>query len=258
DALGRLNTGEEFFENFKMARRCGFDNINIDLMFGIPMQTPEGWASTLGAAFKLNPEHISFYSLQLEDGTPFYDRFKAGDLDVPPDADERVMYHYAYKALEEHGYEVYEISNAAKPGYESKHNLKYWDLSPYLGVGLGAYSFAFGSRFSNKWQLDEYIEDLNNEKLPIEDNRKNTLEDSIGDYMITALRRKEGVYFPEFARKFGLDFADVFYDQRHLIRDLIKAELLERDETRIKLTEKGIDHSNEILAEFLIEPDSLK
>jgi oxygen-independent coproporphyrinogen-3 oxidase len=141
ETLGRLHSAAEAEEKFRTARKYFFKNINVDLMFGIPGQTMESWKETLGKAIALGPDHISFYSLQLEEGTPIYDKVKAGALVPVSDETDRAMYRLAVKMLKEAGYHHYEISNAAKPGFESKHNLKYWSMDEYLGVGLGAASY---------------------------------------------------------------------------------------------------------------------
>jgi oxygen-independent coproporphyrinogen-3 oxidase len=167
--LGRIHNAEMVYNNFSLARECGFNNINLDLMFGLPGQSMETWEKTLNEAINLGAEHISFYSLQLEENTPFFKDFEAGSLELPSDELDREMYHRAIAILKEAGYHHYEISNAAKISantikncdlqniYYCKHNYKYWSMEEYLGVGLGASSFLGGARFKNTDDLAEYI-----------------------------------------------------------------------------------------------------
>ena len=143
-ALGRIHTAEEFRNTYFAARHAGFNNINIDLMIAVPLQTEEIWEKTLKEAIRLKPEHISFYSLQREEGTEFYRMYKEGRLTLADDDTDRRMYHTAVKMLKEAGYHHYEISNAAKPGFESRHNMKYWQFDEYIGLGLGAVQGVLG------------------------------------------------------------------------------------------------------------------
>lgn len=159
-AIGRIHDRQAVLETFREARCAGFDNINLDLMFSLPKQTDEIWEATLNEAVSLRPEHISFYSLQIEEGTEFYDMYKNGTLDIADDETDRARYHTAVRILKDAGYKHYEISNAALPGRESQHNLKYWSLDEYLGLGLAAHSFAGGRRFYNTSDLNEYVSAL--------------------------------------------------------------------------------------------------
>ena len=154
--LGRVHSAAEAMETYKLARRCGFENINLDLMFALPGQTEEMWRRTLETAAELSPEHISFYSLQLEENTPFFEMFCRGEIEQIPDDIDRGMYHRAIAFLKASGYGHYEISNAAKPGYECRHNLKYWSMEDYFGFGLGASGFVGGVRYSNLRDFGEY------------------------------------------------------------------------------------------------------
>ena len=165
--LGRIHDFKEFEEGYYLARQAGFSNINIDLMLGLPGQTFEDWQETLEKACSLKPEHISAYSLKLEEGTPFYNKYYKEDaLELPPEEIERDMYHYAVNFLGEKGFEHYEISNFAKEGLECKHNLVYWKRGPYIGLGLGAHSFFEGKRFFNTYDMKQYIADIKVGKLP--------------------------------------------------------------------------------------------
>ena len=155
--MGRIHTAEVFLNNYQEAKTAGFNNINLDFMFAVPGQTAEIWADTLARAIALKPEHISFYGLQIEDDTPFYTLFAEGKLTQIDDETDRKMYRDAVSALNENGYRRYEISNAAKPGFACLHNLKYWSLDEYLGLGLGAHSYLNGWRFSNVTDFSSYI-----------------------------------------------------------------------------------------------------
>ncbi len=251
DALGRIHTPQEFYANYEMAREAGFDNISFDLMFGIPHQTPEKWAASIGVALKLKPEHISFYSLELEKKTPLFWSVGKGDVELPDEVDDRIMYHYAIAAFKKAGYNHYEISNCALPGKESRHNLKYWSMMPYLGLGLGASSFLGGKRAKNIGDMRKYMDAVNNNILPLAEVTKNTQQDSISEFIFTGLRKTEGICLSEFKELFGEDFYFVYQDKIEVIRGFISDGLLSLHGGRLALTEKGLDISNRIMAEFM-------
>lgn len=255
--LGRVHGQEDAHEAFELARACGFENINIDLMFAVPGQNMDIWKRTLDEAVSMSPEHISFYSLQLEEGTEFFRMFEKGELPMLSDEADREMYHYALKRLKDAGYGHYEISNCAKPGRECRHNLKYWSLENYLGVGLGAHSYIDGHRFSNKTDLQEYISSLEKRSLKkenaqwIEWQHKNSQWDDISDYVITAMRRMKGISLREFEERFGRQFFDVYPEQKKLVEMWEQQGFISVSEDRIKFTVAGVDVSNSILAEFV-------
>lgn len=249
--LGRIHSGEDFVENFQMARSAGFKNINMDLMFAIPGQNMEAWQETLDRAIDLAPEHISFYSLQIEEETPFFQLFKKGQLNQATDEVDRKMYHLAIKRLKAAGYSHYEISNMAKVGYECRHNLKYWSFEEYLGLGLGAHSFMKGSRFSNTKNLEIYIEKLNTGESPEEWTHSNTQKDNVSEYIFTGLRKIKGLDLQEFNQIFGMTVQEVYREEWPNINQFICDKYLFMDENKLKLTENGIDISNTILAEFV-------
>lgn len=234
--LGRVHTAEDFLENFRLARECGFDNINIDLMFAIPGHTMEIWEDTLERAVGLSPEHISFYSLQIEEGTPFYEMFRRGEIDQIPDETDRLMYHRAIAVLKEAGYEHYEISNAAKPGRQCRHNLKYWSMEDYLGIGSGASSFVNGVRFA---------------EAPLMEFHENDFDDTAGEFVFTGLRKTRGIRFDEFRALTGRDFWDVFADRRGELARFFAAGQLVETADGLRLSEAGIDISNAIMAVFV-------
>lgn len=236
NALGRVHTVADFKRNFIMAREAGFDNINIDLMFAIPGHTMEVWEMTLDEAISLGPEHISFYSLQIEEGTPFYDMYRRGEFDQVPDDIDREMYHLAIKKLKEAGYQHYEISNAAKPGRECKHNLKYWSMEDYLGIGASASSYMGGVRFA---------------EAPLLEFHENSLEDDMSEFVFTGLRKTCGISFADFEKRYGKQFWDAFADRRNELESYFAAGQLTETEEGLALSEEGFDISNAIMAVFV-------
>lgn len=239
-ALGRIHTYEEFLETYRMAREAGFDNINIDLISAIPYQTVESWKETLEKVVALEPEHISAYSLIIEEGTPFYERYGEGEHDneLPSEEDERQMYHDTREILASYGYERYEISNYAKPGYECRHNLGYWERCEYLGIGVGAASLIGNQRWSqgNELECSPEVELL---------SRENEME----EFMFLGLRKIRGVSMECFEEMFGVSMDEVYGD---VIETMKSKELLEEIDGYVRLTEAGIDVSNYVMSEFLL------
>jgi oxygen-independent coproporphyrinogen-3 oxidase len=235
-----------------MAREVGFKNINLDLMFGIPDQTMAVWEKTLSQVIDLRPEHISAYSLQLEEGTPYYRQYKEEQLPVPSNTEERKMYHIFLEKIKETGYEHYEISNCALPGYKCLHNLKYWSFDAYCGVGLGAHSFhPTHDRISNPEDLNQYIAGITDGNLPIDMKRHHisTEREAMGEYVFTGLRKVSGINTTDFHQTFGQDFFEVYKDID--LDQYQKQGFLVLKDNRLALTENGIDHSNFIMAEFV-------
>lgn len=252
--MERAHSREDFLENFRLARKAGFDNINVDLMFGIPGQTMELWQDSLKQLIDLAPEHISFYSLQLEEGTKFAKQYRDGIIDLPPVELDRAMYHRGIEMLKAAGYEHYEISNCAKPGFLCKHNLKYWDFDEYYAVGLGAHSFRYESgRKCNVAEFDQYFNLIASDKLPenVELYEVETIEDYIAEYVFTALRKGTGLSFADFKNTFGIGFFEQYPNQYEILQDYEKRGLVETTDTHIRLTVLGMDCSNEIMAEFV-------
>ena len=253
--LGRIHNAEEALSSFQAARAAGFDNISLDLMFGFPGQTLLSWKETLRKAAELEPEHLSFYSLQIEEGTPLYRMFRNDEIEQLPDETDREMYHEAVRFLKDNDYRLYEISNAARRGRECRHNLKYWTMAPYFGIGAGAHSFLNGFRYASPEGIDAYsslVEDLTAEGVYFEKRGdalcRNTPEDSMSDHMFTGLRLREGVDLGEFARRYQVDPEEKYRDaiQRHLMDGTMVME-----QGRLKFTEKGIDLSSYILVDFI-------
>lgn len=236
--LGRIHTAEEFEKNFKQARAAGFDNINLDFMFSVPGHTMEIWEDTLRRAIRLGPEHISFYSLQLEEGTPFFEMFRRGEIEEVPDELDRDMYHRAIEFFKEAGYMHYEISNCAKPGFECRHNLKYWSMDEYIGIGPTASSYIEGARFTEG---------------PYPEFHVNTLEDDMSEFVFTGLRKAEGISLTEFSEKYGQKFWDVYARCQTELKPYFDRGLLiyDKEMNRLRLGEYGIDISNGIMSVFV-------
>ena len=252
--MGRAHSPEDFLRNYRSARDAGFENINVDLMFGIPGQTRKAWRSSLSQIIGLAPEHISFYSLQLEEGTEFARMYRQGEMDLPPEEEDRAMYHEGIGMLKEAGYIHYEISNCARAGCECRHNLKYWSFDEYLAAGLGAHSFRYKQgRARNLSQLEAYLKAAEEGRLPVDEDayERETEKDYMGEYVFTALRKMEGVSFSDFRATFGKDFFQVYSGSRKALMDYKARGLVELDETGFSLTARGIDISNEIMAEFV-------
>lgn len=248
--LGRLHDKNEAFQMIQTARKAGFDNISVDLMFGVPTQSMKTWVDTLRQAIFLGPQHISLYSLQLEKGTDLYRRvYEEGSLNVIPELLDREMYHEAINMLREAGYHHYEISNAARPGKESRHNTKYWTYGEYLGMGLGASSFFEGKRFKNHEKMFRYIEAIKEGRVPVDGRsiERYTERDEMGIFVFTGLRRAEGVSLKAFREQFGVDLFSV-YDSAILRRN---RGLIILYEDQLYLTEAGMDVSNRVMSEFV-------
>lgn len=243
--LGRIHTASDFKKVFAAARNAGFKNINVDLMFGIPGQGPASFRSGLEEVLFMGPEHVSFYSLQLEEGTPFHRMFTAGDLMPADDKEDRKMYKEALSILAERGYLHYEISNAALRNFPCRHNLKYWTMQEYLGFGLGSHSYKGGCRFGNVIDMNAYLEN----QRPCW-HHKNSMKDEISEYLITGLRLTEGINCDEFRRRFGISLWGIYEAE---IRKHIEGQLLQYDKVkkRLRFTRKGIDLSNLVLMEFV-------
>lgn len=245
--LGRIHTWAEFLESFHLARECGFTNINIDLMSALPGQTSESWKDTLKRVTDLNPEHISAYSLIIEDGTPFGEKYgsEEGRKLLPDEDSEREMYHETKRFLRDCGYERYEISNYAKPGRACRHNIGYWTGLPYLGLGLGASSYMDGCRFAVNSDMKQYLEEKPGMFTDVEKLTKKDMEE---EFFYVGLRMTAGVSLPEFERRFGVSAKDVYPGLMEMFVEE-KAAVFQGD--RFVLTDYGLDVSNYIMAQFL-------
>ena len=255
--LGRIHTYKEFLETYEQARRAGFQNINIDLISAIPGQTVHSWETTLTKTADLGPEHISAYSLIVEEGTPFYDRYGHQNNDgnawppLPDEDEERRIYKRTKSFLEERGYRRYEISNYARPGYECRHNLGYWDRKEYLGLGLGASSLVNSRRFHNTADIDIYMKAFRTERSDIniyEDVEKLSIQDCMEEFMFLGLRKTDGISRTDFAHAFHSDINEIYGLQ---LKKLEKEGLILLNGERILLTERGTDVSNLVFVEFM-------
>lgn len=232
--LGRIHSWEDFLLTYQLARQTGFKNINIDLMSAIPCQTMETYERSLRLAAGLGPEHISAYSLIIEEGTPFYERYGGGRYaeELPDEETERQMYVRTKEILETYGYYRYEISNYAKKGFACRHNLGYWNRTEYLGIGTGAASFMNHCRWTEG-----------------EDAAELTEEEEMEEFMFLGLRKMEGVSYADFQKSFGRTLGSVYCS---IVRKLTGQGLLIEENGRLRLTERGIDVSNYVMSEFLL------
>jgi len=248
--IGRIHNYQDFLETFNLAREVGFKNINVDLMLALPTQTLEELLESTNEVIKLNPEHISIYSLILEEGTPLYKKVMNKELELLSEDLERKMYWETKKVLVKNGYIHYEISNFAKKDYESKHNMNCWLQEEYLGFGVSAHSYLDGKRFARTSNLENYIQNIKDENFEknIEVNEIQDREARAKEYMLLGLRKIDGVSISAFERKFELN--PLFYF-RFEISKLEEENLLEVDLDNIRLTKKGLDLANQVFEEFV-------
>lgn len=275
--LGRIHSYAQFEDNFSLARELGFTNINIDLISALPGQSIKSWEDTLERIVKLSPEHISAYSLIIEEGTPFYDIYgPEGELKdkLPSEEVDRLIYSRTKDILSSYGYKRYEISNYSKEGYECRHNKAYWEGVSYLGLGLGSASLIENTRFNNTTLFEEYIDLIENNHNNImstmssnthtmsrngllhdcfgirRDNISLSINQQIEEFMFLGLRKTEGISKNKFYSIFGLSMDEVYND---LIKRLTMDNLIVVDSDIVRLTDYGIDVSNRVLVEFLLE-----
>ena len=247
--LGRLHTGEQAADAFRLARSAGFENIGVDLIYGIPGQTETHWEETLDAAIALKPEHLSAYSLSLDDGSQFMRESQAGGFTLPDDEVVAAMYERAVKTLNNAGYEQYEISNFSLPGYECRHNMNYWDRGEYLGLGPGAWSFISGRRYTNISDTAEYSKRLSDGRSVIAAQETIGPVPSARETIFLGLRTMKGLDLLRFEQVYGADLL------RRLERNavmLVDAGLLHVTEGRLRLTGRGILLSDEALARLSV------
>lgn len=247
-SLGRIHTCDDFRKSYYMSRQCGFNNINIDLMFGLPNQTLNNWLETLQNVIKINPEHISCYSLIIEEGTLFYKNYKK--LKLPNEDCERQMYELSYNLLKENGYNQYEISNFSKTNKECKHNLVYWSLYDYIGCGSSSHSYFKNKRYRNETNILKYINLIKNKDNAIVEEHENTLKDSMEEFMFMGLRKINGISKNEFKTRFSKDIYDVYGQAINKYKNTNM--ILEKDD-KISLSHKGIQFSNIIMSDFLLD-----
>ena len=251
--LGRIHTKEQFAECVKAAREAGFRNISGDLMSGLPNQTEETLTESIRFLLAQQPEHISVYSLQIEDGTEFAKRYgeEGPEKAKLPDEDaDRAMYELTGKLLEEAGYSRYEISNYAKSGFESRHNSSYWTGREYLGIGLGASSLMSNARFHNTTEMEAYLAGAVDPFSLREDMERLVQKELMEEFMFLGLRMCKGIEKAEFKRRFKCDIETIYGD---VMKRLVSHGVLAEAEGRVFLTPRGIDVSNVVLAEFLLD-----
>ena len=248
--IGRIHDYKQFEETFFYARKCGFKNINVDLMIGLPTQTIEDVKQTLEKIIQKNPEHISVYSLIIEEGTIIEKLINENKLQLPDEETERIMYWTVVNELKENGYNQYEISNFSKKTYESKHNTNCWKQKQYIGLGTSAHSYLNKKRYSNTNNIEEYIKNIqeNNISKNITIHEEQTEESTMNEYMLLGLRMIQGININEFKHKFKTD-PTVKY--KEILEKLQKENLIQITKTSIKLTKQGIDFGNIVWEEFI-------
>lgn len=259
--LGRIHTYEDFEKTYYAARESGFSNINVDVMSALPGQNPDTYRETLDKVLGLNPppEHISAYSLIIEEGTPFFERYGESQemqahgpngmqktdnaVGLPTEEEERTMYYLTEEVLRKAGYARYEISNYSRPGFSCKHNLVYWQRGNYVGFGLGASSMVENVRFQNVTDMRDYLSNREKitEKTPL------SAKEQMEEFMFLGLRLTEGVSAKQFMQNFGSSIEEVY---GNIIRKNVADGLLEVGE-KLRLTQKGVDISNYVMAQFL-------
>lgn len=250
--LGRIHTYEDFLDSYDMVRKSGFTNVNIDLMSAIPKQKISTYERSLDELIKLNSEHISSYSLIIEEGTNFYQKYSENAplvRDLPSEEEDRAMYELTLERLKEAGYKRYEVSNYAKDGYCSRHNTSYWERVPYLGFGVGASSLLESERYDNVAYLKEYIKNAG-----INDIRRNitklSLRDEMSEFMFLGLRLTDGVSKTNFSQNFTFTVEEIFGD---IIKKHINNKLLIDNGEFLMLSARGLDISNYVLSDFLLD-----
>ena len=245
--LGRIHDRDDVFRSIDNAKKVGFDNFSIDLMFGLPDQTIEIFRETLDKAFDLGTTHFSAYSLKVEENTLFHTLYQKDQLPLPSEDAELLMYMVLIEEMEKHGYQQYEISNFAKPGFESKHNKTYWLNDEYYGLGAGAHGYVGGERHVNAGPLAIYLQKCK-EGLPRVEQFPVPREDAMEEQMILGLRLREGVDLERFAKRFGSTVEDVF---GQIVKEEIAKGMLQEQDGFLKLTKQGLPLGNEVFARFL-------
>lgn len=247
-AMGRVHSAREAIEAYDMARDAGFENINMDLILGFPEQSPAVFKNTLQQSIAMGPEHISAYSLIVEEGTPLRNDIDSGFVAEPEQEADREMYHSACSILREAGYVRYEISNFARPGYESRHNMGYWTGVSYIGAGLGAASYMPGIRFKNTENMKIYLESLPDKKRDRGSDEVLSLKDEMDEFMMLGFRLAEGPDEAAFVSKFGMNYTHVYSAQ---LDKLLREGLIEKHASGYCLSEKGLDLGNLVFEEFV-------
>lgn len=246
--IGRTHQVEDVYQTVENAKKSGFQNISIDLMYGLPGQTLESFVHSLQETFRLNIQHVSSYSLIVEPKTVFYNLMRKGKLHLPSEDDDAKMYETLLQLTKQHGFHQYEISNFAKRGFESKHNLTYWNNEEYYGFGAGAHSYVDGVRKSNIGPVNHYIQQIKDGKLPILEETTLTLTEKMEEEMFLGLRKTEGVSIENFQEKFKQNPLQLFSEQ---LKSLKNKGLIDISSGNIKLTKKGMFLGNEVFQAFI-------
>ena len=247
--IGRIHTAQEAVDTIELAHNLGFDNISLDLIYGLPQQDKEILTKSVERALTLPVQHISIYGLQLEEGTAFHRMEALGKLQLPADELVETMHDYIVEKLPEAGYQRYEISNYALPGYESKHNLSYWQDVDYLGLGSGAHSYWQGTRYENPRGIDDYILALETGRLPANVEEQVDRQAHMEEYCFLGLRTAAGIDKNLFQQKFGVDLLTVY---GRTIEKLVAQDLLQYTAKGIALTPLGMKYGNQVFGEFLL------
>ena len=245
-SIDRIHGLKEFMESYAAAKIAGFENINFDLIFSLPFQTEEKFRDTAQKIMLYKPTHISAYSLQLEEGTRLYEM--QDELTFPDEDENRRMYESAKDIFGKNGYIQYEISNFSLPGFESKHNLKYWSQEEYLGLGLGASSYFENCRYDNPDKFDAYTEFAENKKVLHLEGKKLTEEEQMSEFMFMGLRKTKGVSDIDFRNRFSQSFFEIYSD---IIEKHVKNGLLVKEDNRVFLSSKGLDLANNVMCDFV-------
>ncbi|MDR7237254.1 radical SAM family heme chaperone HemW [Neobacillus drentensis] len=246
--IGRVHKAKDVYQTIENAKTIGFENISIDLIFSLPTQTITDFKESLTEAFLLDITHYSAYSLIIEPKTVFYNLLKKGKLPTPGEDVEAAMYELLMEEMEKNGFNQYEISNFSKPGFESRHNLTYWNNESYYGFGAGAHSYLNGVRRSNTGPLKRYMDQINSGELPVIDEHQTTKVEQMEEEMFLGLRKTSGVSVPHFIEKFAVDPQQLFEQE---IAELTNKQWLEVQKGHIFLTKKGRLLGNEVFQAFL-------
>lgn len=246
--IGRVHTYEEFEKNYYQAKEVGFENINIDLMYALPNQSKEDWMESLEKVVKLNPTHISAYSLILEENTELFNMYERHEFKLLDEDTDIEMYEYTINYLKSNGYNQYEISNYAKKGFECKHNILYWKCENYVGLGVSASGFLNKTRYNNLCELDEYKNIIHSGKKPIEWEEKLSIKDEIEESIFLGLRMNQGIKFKDFHKKYNFNFEEEYKNEIDKLKEM---KLIEIKDEGMRLTQKGREISNSIFVEFM-------
>ena len=246
--IGRTHRAVDVYETLALAQDVGFSNISIDLIYGLPGQTLDDFKETLNQALALDLPHYSSYSLIVEPKTVFYNSMQKGKLNLPPQELEAAMYELVMETMEQHGLHQYEISNFSKPGFESRHNLTYWDNLEYYGIGAGAHGYTAGKRIANHGPLKKYINSLKQDDLPVLEEHLVPVHEQMEEEMFLGLRKIEGVSFARFKERFSVEMTEIFAKP---LEQQVEKGLLIIEDNGVRLTRQGKLLGNEVFQAFL-------